>query len=107
MALSALLVALAACVLGFLVVWYFELVLWGILGPFAVGSLNLGLRIWRPFGATRRAVIYWAISVAWVLLLVLVFFKDVTMIGGLIATAIAAGAIWLVYASVQRSVASG
>ena len=79
MALSVLLLVLAVCVIGFLTVWYFELALWGILGPFAIASLNLGLRIWRPSGATRRATIYWAISVAWVLLLVLLFFKDVIL----------------------------
>ena len=106
MALSALLLGLAACVFVFLAIWYFELMLWGILGPFAIASLILGLRMWRPSGATRRAVVYWAISMAWLLVIVLFSFKDVTMIGGLIAAAIAVGVIWLVYVSVQRAIAS-
>ena len=104
-AVSGLLLTLAACVLAFLSIWYFEVVLWGALGPFAIASLNLGLRIWRLSAATTRGVVYWAISVVWSLSVVLVSFKEVTMTGGLIAAAIAAGVIWFIYASVQRSIA--
>jgi hypothetical protein len=106
MAVSGLLLTMAACVLVFLSFWYFELVLWGALGPFAIASLNLGLRIWRLSAATTRGVVYWAISVVWSLTVVLVSFKEVTMTGGLIAATIAAGVIWFIYASVQRSIAS-
>ncbi len=105
MAVSGLLLTSAACVLVFLFIWYFELVLWGALGPFAVASLNLGLRIWRPSAATTRGVVYWAISVVWSLLVVMMSFKEVTVTGGLITAAIAAGVIWFIYASVQRSIA--
>ena len=106
MVLSGVLLTSAACVLVFLSIWYFEVALWVAFGPFAVASLNLGLRIWRPSAATTRGVVYWAISVAWSLLVVVVAFKETTLTGGLIATAIATGVIWFIYASVQRSIAS-
>jgi hypothetical protein len=102
MALSGVLLTLAAGVFVFLSIWYFEWVLWAILGPFAIASLNLGLRIWRPSASATRGVVYWAISVVWSLLVVMVSFNDVTVTGGLIAAAIAGGVIWFIYASVQR-----
>jgi hypothetical protein len=97
---------LAAAVLVFLVYWYFEAVFWAILSPLAFTSLYLAWRLWRPSRATSRAVIYWAISIAWVLALVLVSFKDVTAFGGIVGTAVASGAVVLVYGCVRKSIAS-
>jgi hypothetical protein len=97
---------LAAAVLVFLGYWYFEVVLCVMLAPLAFASLNLAWRLWLPSRATSRAVVYWAISIAWVLVLILVSFKDVTVFGGIVETAVASGAVVLVYGCVQKSIAS-
>lgn len=104
-AVGAMLLALGLAILCFLAYWFWEVVLWLILGPLAVGSIYAGLRMWRPSHATVRAVAYWAASVLWVLLIVLISFKDVTLFGGTMASLVAGGAIGALYAFVQRSVA--
>jgi len=53
--------------------------------------------------ATARAVIYWAISVLWVLTFVMISFKDATLIGGASAAILAASAV---YVLVQKFVGS-
>ena len=95
-ALSIVLIAVGLSGVVFLAVWYFELVLWGIFGPFALGSVYLGVRMWRPSSATQRAALYWAISVAWTVSFMLIAFKDVTVTGALMTIAVAASAISLV-----------
>ena len=57
-----------------------------------------------PSLVLRPTLVYWAISVAWVLSLVLLSFNGVTVAGGLIATTIAGTGVWLVYMSVQRAI---
>jgi FtsH-binding integral membrane protein len=106
LALSILLIAVGVFGIAFLCVWYFELVLWGIFAPLALGSFYLGVRIWRPSAAAERAVSFWAISVAWTVSFVLLSFNDVTRLGALVMVAAAAGAICVVYLSVKKSIAS-
>jgi hypothetical protein len=105
-ALSVLLIAVGACGVAFLLVWYWELVLWGIFAPFALGSVYLGVRMWRPSRTVQRAVMFWVVSVVWTLSLVLLSFKDVTGHGAVLMIATSAGAICLVYFSVKKLVAS-
>ncbi len=104
--LSILLIAVGVCGVGFLLVWYWELVLWGIFAPLALGSIYLGVRMWQPSRAAQRAVMFWVISVAWTVSLVLLSFQDVTSRGAVLMIAASAGAISLVYFSVKKSVAS-
>jgi hypothetical protein len=93
--------ALGFALLGFLGLWFWELVFWLILGPLAITSLYVGWRLWRPSGAATRAVIYWAASVAWVLVIVLVLFKDVALVAGLVAALLAGGVIRWLYVFVR------
>lgn len=97
---------IAAGVLAFLGYWYFESVLWVILAPPAFTSLYLSWRLWRPSKATNRAVIYWAISIAWMLTLVFLSFKDVTIFGGIVAMVVAVAGVASIYGCVQKSIAS-
>lgn len=99
--LSALFLSAGSCVFAFLVVWYFELVLWIILGPFAFASIYLALRLWWVSPHASSAVKYWATSVAWALAIVLAMFKDVTLIGGSVAVAVAAIIVWAIHALVR------
>jgi hypothetical protein len=87
---------------AFLAFWYFEVVLWIVLGPFAFSSTYLGLRLWNLSPKASRALIYWATSVAWVLALVLSMFKDVTAIGGSVAVAMAALIVFATYRFIQK-----
>jgi hypothetical protein len=50
--ISVLCGVLAAAIFGFLALWYFEVVLWLVLGPFAVASLYLAWILW-PRAAKR------------------------------------------------------
>jgi hypothetical protein len=103
--LSLLLSLLATAALSFLGFWYFELILWVVLGPVSITSLYLAWRMWLPSNATRRAVVYWGISIAWAFALILFIAKDVTFTGGALAIAAALGIVLLVYACVTRSIA--
>jgi hypothetical protein len=51
-------------------------------------------------------VIYWAVSLMWVLSLVIVFFQDVTVVGGVIAILLTLVLVVLVYGYVQKSITS-
>lgn len=104
--LSASLALMGAVVFAFLCYWYWEVVLWTILAPLGFTSLYLSWTLWRPTRATSRAVICWAVSVVWVLGLVMISFKDTTVIGGALAAALALGLVALVYGCVQKSVTS-
>ncbi len=95
--ISFALALLAGAVLCFLGVWYFEVVLWLILGPFALASLYLAFELWTVSPRATRALICWAISVAWLLALVLASFKDVTIVGALIAVTVMGLLISLVH----------
>jgi hypothetical protein len=103
---GVLLLAVGVALLFFLGVWFWEVVLWLIFGPLAIGSLYAGWKMWRPSKATARAVVYWAISVLWVLAFVMISFKDVTLIGGVVAALMAASVVGAVYVLVQKSVGS-
>jgi hypothetical protein len=105
-ALSILLIVVGACLVAFLYVWYWEFMLWGIFAPLALGSIYLGVRMWRPSRATQRAAMFWVISVAWTVSFVLLAFKDVTSHGAALMIAASAGAICLVHFSVKKSIAS-
>ena len=104
--LSISLAILGAVLFAFLSYWYWEIVLWIIFAPLATASLILAWRLWHPTRAASRAVIYWALSVVWVLGAVLVAFKDVTVLGGAVAVLIALGLVVLVYGCVQKSITS-
>jgi hypothetical protein len=95
--ISFALALLAGAVLCFLGVWYFEVVLWLILGPFAFASLYLAFELWIVSPRATRALICWAISLAWLLALVLGSFKDVTIVGALIAVTVMGLLISLVH----------
>jgi hypothetical protein len=103
---GVLLIAIGVALLCFLGVWFWEVVLWLIFAPLAIGSLYAGWKMCRPSKATARAVIYWAISVLWVLAFVMILFKDVTLIGGITAAILAASVVGAVYVLVQRSMVS-
>jgi hypothetical protein len=103
---GVLLIAIGVALLCFLGVWFWEVVLWLIFAPLAIGSLYAGWKMCRPSKATARAVIYWAISVLWVLAFVMISFKDVTLIGGVTAAIFAASVVGAVYVLVQKSVVS-
>ena len=51
-------------------------------------------------------MIYWAVSLMWVLSLVIVFFQDVTVVGGVIAILLTLVLVVLVYGYVQKSITS-
>ena len=102
-AISLALGLLAVGVFCFLSVWYFEVILWLILGPFAVSSLYLAVQLWIVSAAAMRALIWWALSIAWVLALVLGSFKDVTIVGALVAFATTGFIISLVYVSLRAA----
>jgi hypothetical protein len=97
---------LGTVMVTFLGFWYWEVVLWVILAPLALTSLYLAWRLWWPTRSTSRAVIYWAVSLVWVLTLVMVSFKDVTVFGGITATVLTSGLIVLIYGCVQKSLTS-
>jgi hypothetical protein len=105
-AVGAMLLALGIALSCFLAYWFWEIVLWLIFGPLAIGSLYAGWKMWRTSQATARAVVYWAASVLWVLVIVMISFKDVTFLGGAVAALVVAGAIGALYTFVQKSVAS-
>jgi hypothetical protein len=103
---GVLLLALGVALLCFLGFWFWEVVLWLIFGPPAIGSLYAGWKMWRPSKATARAIVYLAMSVLWVLVFVMISFKDVTLLGGVAAALIAASAVGAVYVLVLKFVGS-
>ena len=104
--LSISLAFLGMVILAFLCFWYWEIFLWLILAPLAVTSLYLSWRLWWLTQSSPRAVIYWAVSLMWVLSLVIVFFQDVTVVGGVIAILLTLVLVVLVYGYVQKSITS-
>jgi len=90
MTLSILLIGVAILTLAFLLYWYWEVILWIILLPFQIFSLNLGVRLLNISAASLRALIYWVLSVIWMLGAVIYWFNDTTVIGLLISASIAA-----------------
>jgi hypothetical protein len=103
---GALLLALGIALFCFLAVWFWEIFLWFIFGPLAVGSLYAGWKLVRPSEAASRAVIYWAIALLWTLAVVMIAFKDTTLLGGAIAVVVAAGTIAGLYVLAQKPVAA-
>jgi hypothetical protein len=102
--LSVFLLVFGLGMFGILLVFWWQPILWVILLPLPVSTLNLGVRLWYTSTSSLRAVIYWGVCIFWVLGLVFLMFEDYYLLNFLITLIVTSVFVAAVYLYVKRAI---